>query len=221
MIGGNLTRYYEGDFLVVDTEGEGLNLNSARPWQVAWAIASLKDGIKSTHVTYPFWPDLRVSREAALKTRFDLEYYKKMASPASSALDLFHQSLYNPTYRVIAQNALGYDVYVHKNWCQGVGKQPDWIERSLEHSYLSRLIDTNAILKARKKGWKPDLSSPENFLSWQYRAIGHVEKGLKTNLEYTGKELKIDHDFGSLHDAKSDIELTFKIFKKIVYEVDF
>ena len=220
-LGSGLNRYYAGDYLCFDIEGESLNLRTSRPWQVAWAIASLQDGIKSMSVVHPYWADLRVSRDAAIKTRFNPVEYAKVATPAEEALAQFNAALYNPIYKVVAQNILGYDLYVHANWCRACKQKPDWETAPIQDTHLFRIIDTHAILKARVKSWKPDLSSPEAFLCWQYRSIDFIERGLRTNLEHVGKEMKIDHDYSTTHGAVSDTELLWKIFKRAVYEVEF
>lgn len=213
MVGNTLTRYHSS-FLCIDTETEGLNLAFHRPWQVAWCTADLKS-IHTIKSRYIWWPDLEVSRTAAIKTRFDPVVYKANARPAREVWDELASDLYNPSYKIVWQNGLGLDVYAINNWARGCGLPP------LDYSLLCRSIDTNAILKAQIKGWTPDISSPEAFLAWQYKALDYVEKGLKTNLTQIGQARKVVHDYDKTHDAENDIQLMWKIFKEVVYQVEF
>lgn len=194
-------------------EGEGLNLAFARPWQVAWCLADNRE-IKDIQSHYIHWDSLRVSRGAAIKTRFNPDLYKQVARPAKDVLAEFDAVVYDPSTEIITQNGLGYDIYVHQNWRRECGKPPDW-------SYLLRSIDLTALSKALKKQWTPDISSPEAFLAWQYRCDAYIESGLKTRLETMGKEEKIEHDYTTLHEATSDIVLMMKVFWKRLYQVEF
>ena len=63
-------------YLVFDTETEGLNLVSSKPWQIAWLIAE-GDRIISKHDLYIDWPDLNVSPDAARVTGFSQAAYRK------------------------------------------------------------------------------------------------------------------------------------------------
>ena len=68
-------------YLVFDTETEGLNLVTSRPWQIAWLVVE-GDTILSRHDKFIDWPDLNVSEGAAKVTGFSRkEYEKKAESP--------------------------------------------------------------------------------------------------------------------------------------------
>lgn len=213
MVGSKLTRFATDPLMVTDVEGESLNLAFSRPWQVAWCLADLKQ-IHWTKVRWIWWPDLKVSRGAAIKTRFDPVAYKQKARPAKEVLDEYLVDLRNPAHRIVWMNGLGYDAYAQRNWERGCGVAND-------DSYLLRSIDLNAILKAQIKGWQPDISSPEAFLAWQYKALDWIEKGLKTNQTQIGQTRKIEHDYAGTHDAGNDTHLTWKITRQVVYEVEF
>lgn len=213
MVGSQLTRFAGDPWLIWDTEGESLNTAVSRPWQVAWCLADLKQ-IHWIKTRWIWWPDLRVSRGAAIKTRFDPVAYKKNARPAKEVLDEFRADLLNPAYRPWFMRGLTYDVYIKRNWERGCGVAHD-------DSYLLRSIDLDPILKAQIKGWQPDISSPEAFLAWLYKGAHFIEKGLKTNLTEVGKNRKIDHDYAGTHDAANDIVLLWKIARQVVFEVEF
>jgi hypothetical protein len=212
MIGSQLLRYHSTGFLCLDTEGESLNVGFTRPWQVAWMLADLKQ-VHWVKTRWIYWADLRVSRGAAIKTRFNPADYARNARPAAEVLAEFRADLLNPAYRPVWQSGLSYDNYAIRNWERGCGVAHD-------DSYLLRSVDTNPLLKAIVKGWQPDISSPEAFLAWQYKGANWIEKGLRTNLSDVGKARKIEHDYAGTHDAANDILLMYKIFKEIVYELE-
>ena len=211
MLGSNLTRFKKDRlYLLWDLEAEHLNLFTSKPWQIAFAVANNKE-ILDIQVRYIHWDDLNVSPDAARITGFSRKTYRENAKPADEVLAEFEEKLYDEKYHSMFHNGLNYDIYIHNLWRRLLGKESDY-------SYLSRCYDTSAILKGYKKGWELDL---DNFTQWQMQMNNHVERGLKTNLEQMGKEFKIDHDFTTLHDAESDINLMYKVFKEILYKYDF
>jgi hypothetical protein len=213
MVGSNLHRFKNARYAGVDMEGEGLNLRHSRPWQVSYCLADNK-AIHSIKSSFILWPDLKVSDDAARITRFSMETYLASARPAAEVLAEYEAVIYDPTIEVIWMNGLHYDFYAHQTWRRECGLPYD-------DSYLVRSIDLKALTQAMKKGWQPDISSPQAFLAWQYRAGGYREKGLKSRLEVVGREEKIEHDYSTLHDATSDIVLMMKVYWKRLYQVEF
>lgn len=214
MIGSSLHRFKtNARYCGWDLETESLNLRFARPWQISYCTANNKE-IKTIKSDFIFWPDLQISEDAARITRFDMAAYKAMARPAGEVLAEFESVIYDPSVETIWQNGLGYDCYIHQNWRRLCGK-------SIDFSYIIRSIDLTTLTKALKKNWTPDISSPEAFLAWQYRVQAFHEKGLKSNLETCGKEEKIEHDYGALHDATNDVVLMMKIYWKRLYQLEF
>lgn len=210
MIGSNLRRYKDSQsYLGYDVETTDLNLRFAMPWQVSYGKFTSKK-IESIKTRYILWPDLKISDDAATITRFNKKFYLERAEDPKKVLEDFELELYDPSNDIVAQNGLGFDVYVHDNWRRALGKKSDF-------SYLSRYLDTSALTKAIQKGWKPDL---QNLLAWMYKAIDYREKGLKSSLEWTGKQYKIEHDYGALHDALSDVGLMIKIFQKQLWMIE-
>lgn len=214
MIGSNLLRYRTDQlYMGLDMESEGLSMAYSRPWQVAWAIADSKSIIR-TKVAYPWWSNLKVSREAALVTRFDYDQYKAQARDAREVLAEFEADLMSPNHRIVWQNGSGADFYFHQTWRRELGLPYD-------DSYLIRSIDLKGLTQALKKGWTPDISSPAAFLSWQYKATSYIEKGLKSSLSICAVEEGIEHDLDTLHDATSDIILMMKLYWKRLYQLEF
>lgn len=214
MVGSTLHRYKSDvRYCPTDFEAEGLNLFYSRPFQVAYGIADNKE-IKTLRSDYILWDDIAVSSDAARITRFDIELYRATARPAKEVLAEYDEVVYDPSVEVVWMNGLFYDAYIHQTWRRLCGKPVDF-------SYLIRSIDLKALSQAAKKQWKPDVSSPEAFLAWQYKAGSYVEKGLKTSLVVCAKEENIEHDPNMLHDALWDIKLTMEIFWKRLYQLEF
>jgi DNA polymerase III alpha subunit (gram-positive type) len=197
------------NYITVDVETEGLNLISSKPWQVSWIICR-GDKLISKHDHFIRWDNINVSADAARVTGFNKnDYYEKAESP----IEVFNQlakHLYDPSFLVIGQNLLGFDVYMINVWRKLMGLKSD-------HSYVNRVIDTKSISTAIFKNILPD---KENFLSWQYKMLHIREKGLKTNQAFMLKYYDIPHDPKRLHDSLYDVEMTFEIFKKQIFNID-
>lgn len=215
MIGNSLHRFHPTGFMLLDTETESLNLRYSRPWQIAWGVCDTKGHFSSIKTRYIWFDDLHVSDDAARITRFDYNVYKAGARPAREVYEEFKVDRDNPEYKVVWQNGLHFDCYVIATLERALGIEPVW------PGYLLRSIDTNALIKAQQKGWLPDVSSPEAFLAWQYRAVEWHEKGLKSNLTHAAKARGIEHDYSTTHDAESDIRLMGKVWAKVLYELEF
>lgn len=197
------------NYITLDVETEGLNLISSKPWQVSWIICR-GDKIISKHDHFIRWDNINVSADAARITGFNKnKYYEKAESP----IEVFKQLseyLYDPSFLVIGQNLLGFDVYMINVWRKLMGMKSD-------NSYVNRVIDTKSISTAIFKNVLPD---KENFLSWQYKMLHIREKGLKTNQAFVLKYYDIPHDPKRLHDSLYDVEMTFEIFKKQIFNID-
>lgn len=212
MIGKDLLRYNKKQkFLTGDFETAHLNLAIDNyPWQCAFQICTQSE-ILEKHNHYLQWGDkLRVSDGAARATGFDPSIITKHGEDPKTIYKKFKSYLDNPEYIIVGHNLLNFDIYIENYWAKEVGEPHNW-------EYLNRLVDTNAIAKAIKKGVKPDM---ENFLAWQFRMIGHVEKGLKTNLGLLMKEYKIEVDETKLHNAQFDVSYNFELFKKQIWEIE-
>ena len=196
-------------YLIIDTETEGLNLVNSRPWQCAWITTQGKNIVEKNN-RFIQWDNLNVSEGAAKITGFsESEYERRAEDPLKVWRDL-SKYLFDPEYIVIGQNILGFDVYMLNVWLKGMNKNSDY-------SYLPRVIDTKSLSTAIFKNILPDKN---NFLSWQYKLLNHKEKGLKTSQASMLKHYNIPHDPKKLHDALYDIEMTFQIFLKQIYDIE-
>lgn len=212
MIGSQLLRYQKNQkYLVFDKETCHLNLAVDNyPWQCAWLVAT-QSQILERHNHYLNWGDrLRVSDGAARATGFDPSMIARHGEDPKAIYQKFKSYLNNPEYIIVGHNLLNFDIYVEKLWAYEVGEKHDW-------KYLDRLVDTNAVAKAIKKNVKPDM---DNFLAWQFRMIGYVEKGLKTNIGLLTKEYKLEIDESRLHKADYDIEKNMEIWNQQMREIE-
>lgn len=200
---------YNQKYIIFDTETEGLNLIKSRPWQIAWIEACGKNIVKK-HDRWIKWDDLNISDGAAKITNFNHEKYNARAEDPLAVWKDFSKYLFDPSYIIIGQNLLGFDVYMLNVWRKQLGLPEDY-------SYVERIIDTKAIATAIFKNIIPE---KDNFITWQYKLLNHKEKGLKTSQSTLLKHYNIDHDPKMLHDALYDIEMNFQIFLKQIYDIE-
>jgi DNA polymerase III epsilon subunit-like protein len=203
-------------YIIFDTETEGLNLVHSKPWQIAWIVAQ-GDNILEKFDIYIKWEDLKVSEGAAKVTGFSNEYYKRNAIDATEAFNKFSKYLYDPQYKLIGQNVLGFDVYMINIWRKFIGLNPDY-------SFIDRIIDTRCLAMAIAKQIPPPKYDPviaeKSLISWQYRLLNHKDKSVKASQLALLKKYSIDFDEKKLHDALYDVEMTYKIFKKQLFEIE-
>jgi DNA polymerase III epsilon subunit-like protein len=216
MIGSNFLRYNNNQlFVLPDSETTGLNLLYSLPWQLGYCIFSLKENI-SEKKRYIWWPNLRVSSDAARITRFNYKTYKENAEDPRKVLEEFEDILYSASYKCVSHNWLGYDSMIINSWRRELGL-------SIRYDYLYqpyKVYDTLCIARAIKKGIRPDTSSSDSFLAWQYKMSSLREKGLGCSLGAIGKEYGIKFDESKLHDSLKDIHLNREVFRKQVWEVE-
>ncbi len=154
---------------------------------------------------------MNISPEAAKICRFNRRHYEKNATDPIAILKEFESYLYDPSYLIIGHNLLGFDVYIHNIYRKLLKKESDY-------SYVDRIVDTNCIAKAAKEKIKKSKSEP--LINWQYKLNEFRKRGLKTNQKQLLKDYDIRFDENKLHDACYDIGMTFKIFNKLIWEVE-
>jgi len=206
----NLLRFdKQQKYIIFDTETEGLNLVHSKPWQIAWIVAQ-GDNIIEKFDIYIKWDNLKVSEGAAKVTGFSNEYYKRNAIDAKEAFNKFSKYLYDPQYKLIGQNVLGFDVYMINIWRKLIGLKTDY-------SFIDRIIDTRCLAMAIAKQIPV---KKDDLISWQYRLLNHRDKSVKASQLALLKKYSIDFDEKKLHDALYDVEMTYKIFKKQLFEIE-
>lgn len=212
MIGADFLRFNDEQlYLAADLETCSLNLmESNYPWQIAWTVGTNKKIIEH-HNHYINWGfPLKVSKGAAMVTGFDQTVIDRMGESPVVVYKLFNQYLLNPKYRLISHNWLGFDSMVRAFWAAEIDHEHDY-------DYLDRLIDTNCIAKAIKKGIKPDRA---NFRQWQFKMTSVIEKGLKTSLGVSLDEYKIPVDKSLLHRADYDTPKNLELWWKQMWEIE-
>ena len=196
-------------YIIFDTETEGLNLVHSKPWQIAWIVAQ-GDNIIEKFDIYIKWDNLKVSEGAAKVTGFSNEYYKRNAIDAKEAFNKFSKYLYDPQYKLIGQNVLGFDIYMINIWRKLIGLKSDY-------SFIDRIIDTRCLAMAIAKQIPV---KKDDLISWQYRLLNHKDKKVKASQLALLKKYSIDFDEKKLHDALYDVEMTYKIFRKQLFEIE-
>lgn len=189
-----------------DTETEGLNLNTSRPWEFAWV--KMENGkIVESESRYLWWDDLNIGEKAAEVTGFDRKKYVKLAKDPAEVYEEVKPWLLNSPYLLGFHNGLNFDVYQIRNWFRAIGAPThfDWVKR---------VVDTNALAKAYISGAKPD---NKNFDAWQAKWANFIKRGLKSNITYLCKEWDIPIDETRTHQGDYDCYLTAQIYKKLVY----
>ena len=195
-------------FVVFDTETEGLSLTSSRPWQLSWIVCQ-GEKILESHDEFVLYSDLNVSDEAARITGFDKSSYLSKAKPPIDVWQKFAPYLYDSSNLLVGQNILNYDIYILNTMMGTIGIQNNW-------SFMNRCIDTRALSTAMFKGIQPS----GDLLPWQMKLMNFHEKGLKTSQAFMLKHFAIDHDPSKLHNALYDITMNYKIFRKLIMEVN-
>jgi DNA polymerase III epsilon subunit-like protein len=198
-------------YIVFDYETCSLNTCSFenKPWQLAFLVCE-GDKVISEHNLYPFWQDLNISEEAKKITGFKMPHYKKNASDPKDALGLLESYLYSSDYIIVGHNLLGFDIYIHNMHRLLCNKQTDY-------SYLDRLIDTNSLARALFN--QIDLND-DTLLNWQFKLQKLRTRGVKSSLKHMCSHYKIEFDPSKLHDALYDIRQNFKVFQKLIWDIE-
>jgi len=210
MIGASLLRYApDQKYMIWDLETTSLNLIYGLPWQCSFIICTLSQ-ILEEHDYFIKWDDFKISRDAAAITNFNHQEYQNKGRDPREILDIMEGYMHREDVIVLGHHILGYDVMIHRAWRRKLGLGPDY-------SYLPRLIDTNAISKALKKGYPPDR---DNILAFQYKMLNFRERGLKTSLGVMARELGVNFNDQDLHRGDKDILLNWQVWKKLVWSVE-
>jgi len=201
---------FDQKYVIFDTETEGLNLVSSKPWQLAYIEATGKK-INKKHNRFLKWDDLNVSDDAARITGFNKKEYLSKAEDPEKVYKEFIDLIMDEDVIIVGQNLLGYDVYM-------LGVIARNLDIEIDYSFISRILDTKVIATALAKGNKtPD---KDDMLAWQLRYLNYRERGLKTNQKFLLQHYEIPFDENQLHDALYDIEKNFEIFQKQLWELD-
>lgn len=197
-------------YIVADFETESLNLWFAKPWQLAWLECQGNKVIKS-HNRYLDWPDLQISPLVQKLTGFTWETYNQRKESPKKVIEDFQSFIYNPEYKLIGQNWIGYDCYILSSTQQKLDIQPKF-------DYLDRLYDTRPLGKAYRENITKPTSG--NLLSWQYKLMHDRTLKAKVSQLAQLKHFDIDFEESRLHDADYDNRMCFQVFLKLKKGLD-
>ena len=208
----HLLRFKEDtEYVFIDLETENLCLNREQnlPWQIGMIKVKGNKKVAEKDIYVSWERDLNVGKEAARITRFSPTQYKKRAIPYDEIFPTVKDWLDNCDY-IVGHNTLGFDIYLIKDYYQHMG---------CDYRHLmEKMIDTNCVARGLKLGipFKRD----EQFLTYQYKMLHTRKKGVKTNLQFLGKEYDIQFNSETLHDALNDLDLNIKVWNKIKWHID-
>lgn len=207
----NLLRYnFNQKFIVIDTETSNLNISSEIPWQLGFITCQGKF-IKQRFERKILWKDYAVKPEIAVFNHFNEQQYLREARDPAEVLDEFESYLYDPSYMSVSMNGLGFDHAIHNNWRKTLGRKTDY-------SWLDRHWDILAVFRAIQSGAKNP--PKDDFLAWQYSWINHRDRKIKASLSSQLKHYGVPFREEDRHGALYDVELTFEVFKRQLFELD-
>lgn len=199
-------------FLFVDCETFNLCLNYCHnlPWQIAM-LKCQGDRIIDSKNAYIKWDThLKISKDAARITRFDPKNIERNGVRPESFFPTLRDWLEKSDY-IVGHNILGFDLYMLNEYYKFMKLKPiNFIEKAIDTNLLFKGIKTSTLYDAKR----------ETLPEYMYKLYHKRVKNVKTNLTAAGKDLNIDHDYDSLHNALSDLELNFKVWNKIKFMIN-
>lgn len=198
-------------YLVYDYETENVRLTELnRPWQVSYKLATLNETL-AEKTSFIRWDDLNISFGAAKHTGFDRYKYESSCVDKKTVFDDFNQYYSDPSTIILFFNGINFDVHIHNIYRSELGLPKDF-------SYLDRCIDVNGLFKLYKLGiTKIDR---ENWFSDFFKMSNYVKRGFKSNLEFAAQDLGIPVDSSRFHDAGYDVEITYRVFKDLIWKME-
>jgi DNA polymerase III epsilon subunit-like protein len=200
--------------LVLDFETENTCL--VPKLNLVWQVGMLKtqgNAFIDSYSAFLKWDrPLNVSEGAAKVTHFDKTKVENNSTDYQQVISKIIEWADWSDW-ICAHNALGFDIYFLRHFYEMMGK-------STVH-LAEKILDTHALLKGLKMT-PPILfdSKKESLSEYQYKMINLRVKGVKTNLTLIGKEMGIEFNPDTLHDALNDVILLFDIWKQIKYKIE-
>ena len=209
----HLLRFDKNKTLVfIDCETLNLCLNYChnRPWQIAM-LKCQGDKIIDTKDVYLKWKEeLKISKDAARITRYDPKNIEKHGIDPALFFPTLREWLEKADY-ILGHNILGFDLHIINQYYKFMNVEPiDFLSKSIDTNLLWKGIKTSNIYDPKK----------ESLAEYMYKLYHTKFKNVRTNLTAAGKDLDINHDYDSLHNALSDLELNFKVWNKIKFMVN-
>ncbi len=220
MVGAQLLRFSQETFVAFDFESchPSLNLRYAKPWELSYALFTLKGGIQSIHTDLIRWPNMVITPDNPSFKHFDRARYDREARDPREVYGEFGPLIRK--HRAVGHNILAFDHVVEQNWRREIGLPVDY-----SPLYSPGIIDTNCLSKAYRANWVPDTSSPEAFLAWQYRCyhtrLEKVGKSApKTKLGVMCAEFGIEYDERLAHGAEYDLTRNVMLMQALVWKLE-
>lgn len=200
------------EVLVFDFETENLNLHPKlnRPWEVAYALYRGKTKIIERQ-RFIWWPDLNVGKDAARITRFNYDLYKEKAEDPKIVFDDLKKFFYESDCVLTGYNIIGFDIFMFRSLAEGAG---DWRGYDL---FTNRLYDTFCLAKAKALNIPID---EENIFASQLKMPKKYARNIKLSLGEVAKSYNISYDKDQAHAAIYDIGVNYKVFNKLVYDLN-
>tara|TARA_R100001082_G_scaffold48047_3_gene25801 strand:+ start:9852 stop:10517 length:666 start_codon:yes stop_codon:yes gene_type:complete len=218
----HLIRFQEKKFLFLDFETFNLALHDSLnlPWQVATILIETSKNEKgkicsnelSRNDLYLKWDtDLKIGKGARDITGYSETRFRQKCIPEEEGFEIIYKQVEECDY-LVGHNILGFDIFLLRNWYKKYKKPYDHLPY--------KVLDTLSIARSvvLDYPYKPNEAS---ILDFQIKMLNVRKKGMKTSLGALGKSNNIEHDYKKLHDALVDLELNFKVWEKLKYQIDF
>lgn len=200
-------------FLLFDFETEDLNLFSTKPWQYASVKFSNNSNKMEENNIFIKWKGLKVSKGAAIVTRFNPSIVENNGIDPKKALEIINKEFEEADY-ICGHNIISFDVNVYHSYCLRMGVKPLDIK--------DKLIDTMSLGKGYKLDYKPRIGENcQSLVSYQMKInnIIHKKRGFAT-LGGLCKDFDIDYDTKKAHDALYDVKVNAKLLKKMLWTIE-
>jgi len=218
----NYLRQHRGKFCFIDLETYNLCLSFEvnRPWQTSMFITQRNDTIEKIDRLTKWNVGLEMGKEAAIITRYDKynsrwemsmrEALEKHGEDESETFKCIDEKLNECDY-IVAHNGIGFDFQLLKEWYRIHNKSFD--------KFIPKLIDTNCIARAVLSETKFH-EEREDLFAFQMKIYHKRMRGIKSSLGVLGKNFEIEHDYDTLHDAYSDLDLNVKVWNKLKWMIN-
>lgn len=213
---------FKRDLKVLSGDFETCNLNlkcgavgeesANRAWE--WGeVCAEGDNIISESSSYLGWDSrVNIGKVAAEVTKFNLEKYLKECRPAKEVLTEIVERIEWADV-IVGSNFLLFDSAVLRSSCREVGITPP-------HRFEEKVWDTVAVARGIKQNIKFDRKT-ESFFWYQMRMMSNKPpRGIKCGLAQLMKDYNLDYDENQHHQALWDVQNTFKVFRKQIYDIE-
>lgn len=195
---------YDQKYITMDYECNALNLFYTKPWQLSWVEHHGTKLIEEVDL-YIDIPNLNLSPFIKKLTGFNQKKYDDEKQPPKVIHDKLMEKLLDPSYKIIGQNLLGYDIYITAILQRICGVKPDY-------SYVERILDTMPLAKA----YKHEIEKPQkDLIGWQFKILNDRSLKKRVNQKQLLTDFGIDFDEKLLHNSLYDVKMCKQVFDKL------